>query len=190
AELDARDGCEPRSVSPEVAALADRLTASAAELKLPARAPQTPRLSGVPLARVPVTAGLIAVNLAAAVAIYLLSGSLGDLGTLIEAGANVKAATGAGEWWRLVTSMFLHVGIAHLALNMYGLWVLGKLIEQFLGSLRFLSVYMLSGVAGSLASVLVGGGAVSAGASGAVFGLLGAAIAELALHRRAYPKHW
>jgi hypothetical protein len=86
--------------------------------------------------------------------------------------------------------MFLHVGVIHLALNMYGLWILGRLVEQFLGPARTFAVLMAAGVVGSGASLLFGGPATSAGASGAVFGLLGAAAVELALHRKAYPRRW
>lgn len=191
--IDEPGAAGPHAIPSQVAQLADRLTTLASTTPAPRPASHgrpAPRLSGVPVAQVPVTAALIAANLGVALAVYLLHGTLGDLGALALVGANVKSATLSGEWWRLVSSTFLHVGMAHLALNMYGLWVLGRLAEQFFGSVRFFGIYMVSGVAGSVASVVAGGGATSAGASGAVFGLLGAAIAELALRRRAYPKRW
>ena len=155
-----------------------------------ARAGQAPRLSGVSWREVPVTTALVVANVLALVGMYLASGSTSDLGALVQAGANVKWATASGEWWRLVTSMFLHVGVLHLALNMYGLWVLGRLVEQFVGRTRMFVIYMGAGLVGAAASLLVGGAATSAGASGAVFGLVGAAAAELALNRRAYPRRW
>jgi len=85
-----------------------------------------------------------------------------------------------GEWWRLVTAMFVHIGIVHLATNMWCLWNLGLLGEPLLGELGILAAYVLTGFAGNLLSVAVRpgvpGGAesiVGAGASGAVFGLAG-----------------
>jgi rhomboid protease GluP len=100
------------------------------------------------------------------------------------------------EWWRIVTAMFVHVGIIHLATNMWCLWNLGMLAEPLMGSLGVLAVYILTGAAGNLLSVfvtrvwfydpsqVVGGlfGPVGAGASGAVFGIAGALIVLLKSH--------
>jgi membrane associated rhomboid family serine protease len=80
-----------------------------------------------------------------------------------------------GEWYRLVTSMFLHFGILHIAFNMWALLVIGTPLEQMLGRMRFLALYFLSGLGGSLLSFALGPvGEVAAGASGAIFGLFGA----------------
>jgi membrane associated rhomboid family serine protease len=154
------------------------------------RVSRPPRLSGVKWRDVPVTSAFLAANILVAGAMLLVSGETADLGALIHFGANVKTATAEGDWWRLVSSNFLHVGLLHLALNMYGLWVLGRLVEQFLGRSRMLIVYMAAGVCGAAASLAFGGPATSAGASGAIFGLLGGAVAELALHRKEYPRRW
>src|SRR5581483_2362096 len=92
-----------------------------------------------------------------------------------------------GEWWRIVTAMFLHVGILHLATNMWCLWNLGLLAEPLMGSWGLLAAYILTGAAGNLLSTLVNwvwpihdGGSIvfpaGAGASGAVFGIAGALI--------------
>jgi rhomboid protease GluP len=100
------------------------------------------------------------------------------------------------EWWRIVTAMFVHVGIIHLATNMWCLWNLGMLAEPLMGSAGLLAVYVLTGAAGNLLSVFVtrgwfydpsqvtGGwfGPVGAGASGAVFGIAGALIVLLKSH--------
>jgi len=188
----------PLDVSPVVRELADRLSriAEDAPAELPVektRAPRRtrpPRLSGVALKEIPVTASLIAANLLVALAVFLRWGTTSDLGALIQAGANVKAAVQHGEWWRLSSYMFLHVGLLHLGINVYGLWVLGRLLEQMVGSLRFFIIYVGSGLAGGVASTLVGGAATSVGASGAVFGLLAAAVVELAIHRKSYPRRW
>jgi membrane associated rhomboid family serine protease len=82
-------------------------------------------------------------------------------------------------WYRLVTSGFLHFGIVHLGLNMYFLYVLGPQLEQALGRWKFLALYMASLLGGSLGVILLDSGGISAGASGAVFGLLGAAAAGM-----------
>jgi membrane associated rhomboid family serine protease len=120
----------------------------------------------------------------------LLHGSTSDIGGLVRFGANVKSAVAVGEWWRLPASTFLHIGVLHLVLNMYGLWIVGRLVEQMTGSLRFFAIYMVAGVAGAFASYYVGGPETSAGASGAVFGLLGALLIELRVHRASYPQRW
>ncbi|MBK9180591.1 MAG: rhomboid family intramembrane serine protease [Acidimicrobiales bacterium] len=87
-----------------------------------------------------------------------------------------------GEWWRIVTSGFLHAGLIHLALNMLALWWLGSMLEPRLGTARFVAVYGVSLVAGSLGALIIDPLALTVGASGAVYGLLGAAIV---LSRRA-----
>ena len=80
-----------------------------------------------------------------------------------------------GEFWRLLTADFLHYGIIHIGFNMYALWVIGRQCEQMLGRWRFLTLYLLSGVGGSVAVYLFAApGQESAGASASIFGLLGA----------------
>jgi len=101
---------------------------------------------------------------------------------LIELYANYGPAVRQGEYWRLVTSMFLHGGIIHLALNAWALYQLGSLFEILLGSSRLAGVYLVTGIAGSLASAFWSD-VPSVGASGAIFGLLGALISFL-LRRR------
>jgi membrane associated rhomboid family serine protease len=82
------------------------------------------------------------------------------------------------QYWRLLTAMFLHAGLLHLALNMYGLYLFGSLIESALGQLRFLAVYFVAGLMASVASFLFSDPrTVAVGASGAIFGLLGAWVA-------------
>ena len=108
---------------------------------------------------------------------FVLQVFLGDAFT--SAGANYGPAVfQGGQWWRLVTSMFLHGGIAHLLLNGWGFFQLGALFEVWLGSVQLLLVYFASGIAGSLASAYFGD-VPSVGASGAIFGVLGALIAFL-----------
>jgi membrane associated rhomboid family serine protease len=84
-----------------------------------------------------------------------------------------------GEWWRLVTSGFMHAGLLHLAFNMYALYWLGTMLEPALGRARFLALYFASLLCGSFGVLLLSPGSVTVGASGAVFGLMGAAAVEL-----------
>ena len=104
--------------------------------------------------------------------------------TLLLFGANFRPLVQAGEIWRLATSMFLHIGIVHLVVNMYSLYIIGKQLESFLGRWKFLIVYLGSGIIGSLLSVVVHS-SISAGASGAIFGLLGSLL-YFGYHYRLY----
>jgi rhomboid protease GluP len=100
-------------------------------------------------------------------------------------GASFGPATKSGEWWRLATAMFLHFGLVHLALNSWALWDCGRLVERLYGSWRLAVLYLASGLAGNLLSLISHGDrAVSGGASGAIFGLYGALLAFLWLERR------
>ena len=81
-----------------------------------------------------------------------------------------------GEWWRLLTAAFLHYGPIHLALNMMALWLFGPALESALGAVRFLLLYLVSGLAGSAGVLLLSPDAVTVGASGAIFGLFGAIL--------------
>jgi membrane associated rhomboid family serine protease len=85
--------------------------------------------------------------------------------------------TATGEWWRLLSSTFLHFGFLHLAFNMWALWVNGIVAERLFGSSRYLLIYLVAGVAGSLTSFLWHPFVNGAGASGAIFGVLGALLA-------------
>jgi membrane associated rhomboid family serine protease len=94
-----------------------------------------------------------------------------------------KQALAAGEWWRLVTPVLVHGSLLHLLFNMYFLYLVGPLVEQLYGSLRFVLLYTLTAAAGSAASFLFGGPYPSVGASGAIFGLCGVLLAVSAVHR-------
>ncbi len=93
---------------------------------------------------------------------------------LIGFGAKQNALiAGQHQYWRLITSMFIHVGVIHLLLNNYALWIIGQEIERIYGSSRFVILYLLTGLLGSLGSYAFNPQATSAGASGAIFGLFG-----------------
>jgi rhomboid protease GluP len=91
---------------------------------------------------------------------------------------------GAHQYWRLFTSMFLHFGIIHIGFNMYVLYQIGPFIQTTFGRARYLLIYLIAGLFGSVVSVFVHPQAVGAGASGAIFGLYGALFAFLLLNRR------
>jgi rhomboid protease GluP len=99
--------------------------------------------------------------------------------SLVAWGANFRPVTLAGEWWRLITCCFLHIGILHLLLNMYALMYIGLLLEPYLGKLRFTAAYLLAGIAASLTSLWWHDLTISAGASGAIFGMYGVFLAML-----------
>lgn len=124
-----------------------------------------------------------------AIAIGLFVGSSTDVGVLLRAGALVRGLA-AAEPWRLVTCIFVHVGAVHLIVNVTGLWFLGRLAEDFFGPWRLTAVFAISGIVGSLASYFASPAGISAGASGAIFGVLGALFVELTLHRKRHRAAW
>lgn len=99
--------------------------------------------------------------------------------SLLEWGANFRPLTLASQWWRLFTAIFLHIGILHLLLNMYALLYIGLLLEPYLGKTRFLAAYLISGIAASVTSLCWHDLTISAGASGAIFGMYGVFLALL-----------
>ncbi|HEV8564958.1 MAG TPA: rhomboid family intramembrane serine protease [Actinomycetota bacterium] len=126
--------------------------------------------------------------LAAILAVYVIEVSKGGAGSLFEGpfgqqlfdlGADFPPAIALlGQYWRFVTAMFLHIGLIHLAFNCYALWLLGTQVERDFGRASFLGIYFLAGILGSVGSYAFGDPlAVGAGASGAVFGLMGAFLA-------------
>ncbi|MEN2765983.1 rhomboid family intramembrane serine protease [Ornithinibacillus xuwenensis] len=117
---------------------------------------------------------LIGINAILYLLLEINGGSLTNQ-TLIDFGAKFNPAIVDGEWWRLFTSMFLHIGFLHFASNMLFLYYFGSLAEKMYGSIRFISMYILAGVAASIASFAFVTN-ISAGASGALYGLFGAFI--------------
>lgn len=118
------------------------------------------------------------------ISMYIIGAGSEDANTLIMFGANVKYLVLKGEVWRLFTSMFLHVGILHLIVNMYALNVIGRELEGIMGKLKFTLIYLGSGIIGSLFSVVLNN-SISAGASGAIFGLMGSLL-YFGYHYRLY----
>jgi rhomboid protease GluP len=106
---------------------------------------------------------------------------------LLKWGANFRPATLDGEWWRLLTCCFLHIGIFHLLINMYALLYIGIMLEPLLGRTRYLVAYLLTGLLSSLASLAWNAYTVSAGASGAIFGVYGLFLALLTMPHLIHP---
>ena len=104
------------------------------------------------------------------------SGSSFGGSELILDGAVSRPAIADGEYWRLVTSGFLHAGFLHLAFNAFALYVLGTMLEPAIGRLRFATIYFVSLLAGSFGALLFEPHGLTVGASGAIFGLMGAAV--------------
>ena len=124
-----------------------------------------------------VTRVLIGIN----VAVYLLElaqgGNVNGVGSRIyEKGVLFGPFVAQGDWWRLLSSAFLHYGPLHLGLNMYFLYLIGTPVEQYLGRARFLLLYLVSGLAGAAGALVVTPTSPTVGASGAIFGILGGAL--------------
>ena len=130
---------------------------------------------------------LLAVN----AVVWLAASTVGDTRdpqVLVDFGAMFGPFITGGEYWRLFTAMFLHADLAHLVMNGLGLFIVGRLVETSFGHLRFLLIYVLSGLFGSVASFGLSSGLVGAGASGAIFGILGALAAFFAVNRDSFGK--
>ncbi|HSD87262.1 MAG TPA: rhomboid family intramembrane serine protease, partial [Kofleriaceae bacterium] len=125
-----------------------------------------------------------------AIAVASFLGPSTDIGVLVRDGALVRDLVRAGEWWRLVSCIFVHVGGLHLLVNLIGLWLLGRLAEELFGPWRMTAIFALAGLGGSVASLLATSAGISAGASGAVFGLLGAVFIELTWQRKRHRIAW
>jgi membrane associated rhomboid family serine protease len=134
----------------------------------------------------PITSALIAINTAVLLIEFALGGSSDGTnnwiyyhGVLIS---NAEYASGAlagvanGEWWRLITSAFLHEGVVHLAVNMLSLFFCGRILEMVIGRWRFLTLYLVAAVAGSAGALYLSPNSPTLGASGAIFGVLGALL--------------
>ena len=123
---------------------------------------------------------LIGVNVLVALGGMLSGASVatGGIGgsDLLAEGSVSRATIADGEYWRLLASGFLHAGFLHLAFNMFALYILGSMLEPAIGRLRFGLIYFVSLLAGSFGALLVEADAPTVGASGAIFGLMGAAV--------------
>ena len=130
-----------------------------------------------------VTLALIAINVAAFIAEGNITLTGKATNSVFEKGALLGSLAGQGvahgQWWRIITGGFLHEGLLHIGFNMYVLYVLGQMLEPALGRLRFATIYAVSLLAGSLGALIVAPHSLTVGASGAVFGIMGAAAVEM-----------
>lgn len=126
--------------------------------------------------------------------VFFIAAALGGAGWLIPnapieiaAGSNFGPLTTHGEWWRLVTALFVHFGLVHLLFNMWALAAFGPLAERLLGITRFVFVYFVSGMVANLLSITLRPSIDTAGASGAIFGILGALLAMYWRNKKTLP---
>lgn len=130
-------------------------------------------------AHTPLTHGLLGLNLVVFIAMLTQGAEWWHTSNAVQLtwGANFGPATQDGQWWRLITALFIHFGVLHLGMNLWALRDVGRLVERLYGGWRFAALYGVSGVLGNLLSLVVQGNqAVSGGASGAIFGLYGALL--------------
>ena len=129
---------------------------------------------------------LILVNLAVYGYSIIVGGNLAeiDLKVLAHIGAlYAPAVVEGGEWWRLLSAMFLHGGLTHLLTNMVSLFIVGRLLERFVSVFAYMTLYLISGVIGGLLSLYVHPLSIGVGASGAIFGIFGALIGVIVVNK-------
>jgi membrane associated rhomboid family serine protease len=119
------------------------------------------------------TIALIVINVIAFAAEYRGSGRVTTSSAFVN-GALYAPAVANGDWWRVITSGFLHLNVVHILFNMLSLWWIGNVLERYVGSLRFGIIYFVSLLGGSAGALLVSPNSLTVGASGAIFGLAGA----------------
>ena len=126
-----------------------------------------------------VTSMLVAINLVVFALMLLAGAGLFNVNGNVHVvfGSNFAPLTIGGQWWRLLTSTFIHFGLLHVAFNMWALWSTGRVAERLYGSSHFALLYLASGIFGSLASIAWNPQVNSAGASGAIFGVFGGILA-------------
>jgi membrane associated rhomboid family serine protease len=124
------------------------------------------------------------------IAVFLLmafAGGSTNEQTLMAFGVKANSAIAQGQWWRFVTPVFIHIGWLHIIFNSYALWIVGPQVEKLYGSARFVILYVITGVAGVLGSYLFHPFSISAGASGAIFGLFGVLLVFGIRYRESIP---
>lgn len=132
-----------------------------------------------------ITYSLVIINVLVFLSMYIFGNGSTDINTLVNFGAIYSPLIKAGEYYRLLFAGFIHIGIIHLFVNMYSLLAIGTRLESLIGKWKFLIVYLVSLIVGNLMSMLFIGNSISAGASGALFGLFGALL-YFGYHYRVY----
>jgi membrane associated rhomboid family serine protease len=160
------------------------MTSTSVGMRCPECARQTTKVRvgqaafGTDASKMPATYALIGINVVVFLVELAGGGSLGFSGSgsvIHDAGLRGPDIAG-GDWWRVITGGFLHAGFIHILFNMYVLYVAGSILEPGIGTPRFLGIYFVSLVAGSLGALIVDPNTVTVGASGAIFGLMAAVI--------------
>lgn len=132
-----------------------------------------------------ITYGLIGINVLIFILMYLFGDGSYNANTLLSFGACYGPYVKAGEYYRLLSSCFIHIGIVHLLLNCYALYIVGRQLESFYGKFKYLIIYLVSGIIGNIFALAFSFSYISAGASGAIFGLLGSLL-YFGYHYRIY----
>ncbi len=128
----------------------------------------------------------LGVNIAVFMLMALAGGSMNEP-ALMAFGVKSNAEIAAGQWWRFVTPVFIHIGLLHLLFNSYALWMVGPTVEKLYGSARFVILYVLTGITGVAGSYFYHPANISAGASGAIFGLFGVLLVFGIRYRNSIP---
>jgi membrane associated rhomboid family serine protease len=157
------------------------MTTTSVGMRCPECASQRTKVKTIGSVSVPtLTYVLIGIDVAVALATFISGASATGGGalnsSLLDDGSVSRFAVDQGDYWRILTAGFLHTGMIHLLFNMFGLYILGGLLEPAIGRLRFGVIYFVSLLAGSFGALLLEPTAPTVGASGAIFGLMGAAV--------------
>ena len=130
---------------------------------------------------------LLAINVVVWLLMQLIGGFLNqDVDLLLRFGAMFGPLIATGEYWRFFTAMFLHANLLHLFFNCFALFIFGRLVEGVYGYTRFTAIYLLAGLSGGVLSYMFNKTAIAVGASGAIFGILGALAAYFVVHRNTF----
>jgi rhomboid protease GluP len=136
--------------------------------------------------RTPLTKAFLTINIIVFLLMAFAGGSTNQT-TLMAFGVKSNAEIAQGQWWRFITPIFIHIGLLHLLFNSYALWIVGPQVEKLYGSASFVVLYMLTGIAGVAGSYFYHPYSISAGASGAIFGLFGVLLVFGFRYRNAIP---
>ena len=163
----------------------DCMTSTPVGMRCPECARQRVKVRGIAASRDEPVLTYILMGICIAAFVGEVAGGASATGTsfggsrLFEEGALSGPAVASGDYWRVVTAGFLHAGFFHLLFNMFSLWILGSLLEPAIGRVRFALIFFVSVLAGSLGALLVDPNSLTVGASGGIFGLMGAAVIVL-----------
>jgi rhomboid protease GluP len=136
--------------------------------------------------RTPMTKAFLVINIIIFLLMAFAGGSTNQT-TLMAFGVKSNPEIAQGQWWRFITPIFIHIGLLHLLFNSYALWIVGPQVEKLYGSPSFVVLYVLTGIAGVAGSYFYHPYSISAGASGAIFGLFGVLLVFGLRYRKAIP---